>query len=86
MQLFETESALDLKVPLTSFAVASISFGCVWCMQFIYLTNDYKENFGREDSSARSHTQSAEMTHLLPPFFAQDKACFSNPLIPLQGG
>lgn len=78
MQLLETESPLVI-VPLTSFAVASISFGCVWCMQFIYLTNDYKENFGREDSSARSHTQSAEMTHLLSPFFAQDKTCFSSP-------
>lgn len=56
---------------MTSFAIASISFGCVRHLQFIYLTNNYKENFGREDSSARSHTlKSAEKTHLLPPIFA----------------
>lgn len=52
----------------------------MWWLQFIYLTNDYKQNSGRQDSSARSHTlKSAEKTHLLTRIFAQDKTCCSKP-------
>lgn len=81
-QPFEGESPFNLKSPCyTPFDHLRHSFRLIWLcvMLAVYLSRKrLKEKFGREGSSARSRTQSAEMTHL-PPFFAQDKTCCSKP-------